>query len=453
MLRRLAPLLALFACNNPDHGPDSGLASTTSPLLTDPSTPTDGDTGPISGGCGPCGSIASGDLAPAGDARVDGLFLAVDQMRAAVRTTGDEFGADIRALGDVYGVEIGSVDASAVADLASAIKADFAANTEGAAVLVTPASCSSNLTVAAAAMSACEADAGCDVQPPGDELAVRCDGQCTGACEGSCQGELSCAVAAPGVQCEGDCAGACATDSASACPGECFGQCDGSCLAVDTNGDCAGACDGMCVGTCVTPEPRACDGSCNGTCRVEQGSAQCFGDVACRGECNAACTGTCAGQVVPPSSSSDCEATPDCAAQATAQADASLHCTLPLLTLHVALSINVDQGARAGFLARRAALTHHGVRILHGSARLRALLLGDVAGETLWPVSPLTHLNDTLTGVIDLGLGDDLEIPAGRVPCVIPALQDSLGLLAALSVDASATMQAQSAFLALLTDL
>src|SRR5262245_2323367 len=56
--------------------------------------------------CGPCGDIANGDVGISGNARIDGVFKALGNMRNATLTIQADFDADIRALAEVWGVEI-----------------------------------------------------------------------------------------------------------------------------------------------------------------------------------------------------------------------------------------------------------------------------------------------------------------------------------------------------------
>src|SRR6188508_2600489 len=65
----------------------------------------DGDDGILPGGddiCGPCGTIATGDIGISGDARLDGFFKALGTMQNATVTIQTDFDANIRALAGLY---------------------------------------------------------------------------------------------------------------------------------------------------------------------------------------------------------------------------------------------------------------------------------------------------------------------------------------------------------------
>lgn len=457
MLRRLAPILVLLtACGPEDPSVDEAGTTadtdTADPTASEPTTTdTEGtDTDFFPGLCGPCHTLAEGDVSPSSRPQLDGILVAVDQLRDAIVTVRGEFRADLRALTDIYGLAPADPSPALVADLIAAIEADLAANLDEVRVHHVAARCSGNIDVAAAAQRACEAGSGCDVAVPAARPAVLCEGRCEGDCDAACSGDLSCVQPVAGAPCEGLCAGVC-TLAGGDCTGLCFGDCAGTCLVTDSQGKCSGPCDGPCVGNCEPGEPTPCAGTCTGACLVEQGSAQCLGDGPCRGACNGECAGECAGHLTPPSSAADCAASADCNTQASLQGAASLRCTPPILDLHFLFRPGVNAEAQAQFIERQRVLKRRSLRILQGAARLRALLDGSVDGEFLWAAPPAAELTAVLQGIIGIGVDDALGIPEGRLPCVIPALQEAVGEVGEASVIAAATLEAQTMFVAFIT--
>lgn len=463
MLRpTLAALALLLACGpgDPPIDDDTGATdgNTTDDIPTG-SVPTgdasDTDEPSTDGAelCGACESLATGDLSPSGDTRIDGMIVAAGQLRDAVLTIRGGFGADVRALGDLYGVAVDDAMPTDVAALIAAIQADFAANLAGGVqVRFIPPTCHASVEVAALAQRACEAHGGCDVVDPiPDELPAACEGLCDGACTGSCSGEFSCRVVAPGVACDGLCDGTCELAGGD-CDGTCRGQCAGNCERLDGMGQCAGRCDGACDGLCELARPAACPGPCAGTCLTEQGSPQCSSEATCHGLCDSECVGRCAGRVTPPSLSADCESSPDCNTQAQLHGDASLRCEPPILAFEYTFALGVDGSARAAFLARTALLERHGRRVIQDAARLTALIDGSVDGQVLWSPSPLGFTVAVLQGLIDVGVSGDLVLPAGRLPCVLPALQEAVQELAQIGATIGGTLEAQAQLVAFLTD-
>ncbi|MEZ4430605.1 MAG: hypothetical protein R3A51_23260, partial [Nannocystaceae bacterium] len=59
--------------------------------------------------CGPCGSIVTGQLSIANDARFDGFFTAVALARDAVNDIHADFEAEVLALAAIYGLPAGEV--------------------------------------------------------------------------------------------------------------------------------------------------------------------------------------------------------------------------------------------------------------------------------------------------------------------------------------------------------
>jgi hypothetical protein len=404
--------------------------------------------------CGPCGSIETGQLSISGNAQLDGFFSAVytiDQSTAKIR---GDFEGNIVALADVYGVVGAEAGYSAqlLADLKAAITADITGNVDGGiSIRYQGPECKASVDVAIEAQASCEVQADCEVEVDPGQVSVQCEGTCSGECSGECSGDLSCAVTTPTVNCEGSCEGSCEIMGQAGCEGTCRGQCMGECSASDANGDCAGTCDGMCQGTCEISGSATCEGTCHGTCKVEQGSAQCTAEASCSGSCSADCSGECAGEFEPPSASANCEASADCKAQASAQATASVECTPPTLELDFAFNGDVSAEDRAAFVARIGELKTRGVAILQGTANLEVLINGTVDGEVVFEVSPLAQLTTSIQGLISAGFEGDIEIPTGRLLCVLPAFEDSLTALTDVATGFSGTVMAQADFAAFIT--
>lgn len=404
------------------------------------------------GVCGPCGTIATGQLSIAGNAQLDGFFAAVASLQNATVSVNGDFEANIVALADVYGLGKVEFSAALVDDLIAAIKADFAANLEGGIqVVYKPPACSANVDVSVSAQAKCEVEAKCDVMVDPGEVSVKCEGGCSGGCSGECSGEFSCEVQAPSIECTGKCEGSCTVEAGASCDGQCTGECDGTCSARDGEGNCAGKCDGMCKGTCQLSAAAECGGTCNGKCLVEQGSAQCTGEVSCRGSCNAECSGSCSGKATPPSASANCDASADCNAQASAQASASLECTPPSIDISYGFKADLDANLKAGFLARIGELKVRGVAIVQGFAKLGALVTGEVNGEVVFNPSPLVEITGSIQGIVDAGISGDLNIAAGRLPCVIPALQEAISVLGKIGGEVGGTLSGQAKFATFIT--
>ena len=401
--------------------------------------------------CGPCGSIATGQLSIAGNAQLDGFFNAVYSFNGATGKIKSDFDADIRVLAEVWGYgEAGAeIDAAFVDGLVAKIKTDIAASVDGGlTVNYVPASCQANVNVAVQAQASCEASAECDVEVDAGEISVACEGTCSGSCSGSCSGEASCAVKTPTLNCEGTCEGACEIDGSATCEGTCRGTCTGECSLINADGDCAGECAGDCEGTCELTAKAQCNGTCHGTCYVDQGSAQCTAEAECAGSCDAECGGSCEGSFTPPSASADCDATADCEAQASAQASANLECTPPQLDISFTFNADLDGdgAAQAAFTAKMTELRVRGVAILQGMAKLSALITGEVEGEVVFNPAPVAQILGELNAVIDAGVSGDLDIPAGRLPCVVPALKEAANIMGGAAGEFTSTIEGQVQF-------
>ncbi|HTV17653.1 MAG TPA: hypothetical protein VMG12_03255 [Polyangiaceae bacterium] len=417
----------------------------------------DGDDGGLPGlgddVCGPCGTIATGDVGISGDARLDGFFEALGNMNSATLTIQGDFEANIRALAAVYDVEItGAIDAEVVGQVNAAIQADIEANVSGSlSVDYQPARCQANVSVAVDAQAKCEAKAGCEVEVNPGQASVTCEGTCSGSCEGTCSGNFACEVQSGGVACEGQCEGACTLETAAACSGTCRGTCNGTCSAEDGNGNCQGKCDGTCQGTCELSVAAECSGSCTGKCLVTPPSGGCEGSASCRGSCEGSCTGGCEGNFTPPSASAMCDASVDCQASARAEANASLECTPPQLKIDYAFAAGVEANAQAEFTARLAELKVRGVAIVQGAAKYQALLTGEVNGEVVFEPSPAAALATSLRGFASASAFAKFDIPAAKITCVVDAVAEAGPILTRLTTGTTTNLQAQAEFVTAFT--
>jgi len=404
--------------------------------------------------CGPCGSIATGQLSISANAQLDGFFNAVATFQGATAKVKGDFDAEILAIADAFGMATAGVTVNAefIGQLKGEIQAEFNANLDGGiSIKYTPPACSANVSVAVEAQASCEASAECDVMVDPGEVSVQCEGSCSGGCSGECSGALSCAVEAPSIQCEGMCEGTCTVEAGAACEGTCNGECQGECSAMDGEGECRGTCEGMCMGACELNAAASCEGSCGGTCLVDQGSASCTAEASCRGSCDAECSGSCEGSFKPPSASADCSASAECEAQASAQAEASLECTPPSIDLTYGFAAGLDAEAKASFLVKIDALKVHGAAALQAGARLTALIDGKVNGEVVFSPSPFANLTAEIKALVDVGISGELDIPAGRLPCVIPAFTEAGMALAEAGGSVTGTVAAQAEFVTIFT--
>ena len=443
---------SVVGCGPKNEGADGG-TDTEATADTGDTTPTGDDTTPTGPGeadCGACFTLLEGDVSPSGDVRVDGVIVAVDRLRTTILGVQADYAADMRALADIYGLPAGDPTPTSAAQLVTAILEDRSTHAQLFQVVYRPANCYSDVEVAAQALAQCEIDGGCDVPPADGRPAVQCEGTCIGACAGICEGALSCVVAAAAISCKGLCDGTCAFEGGLACDGTCHGECQGECALQDGNGMCAGPCAGECVGTCDAPTPAACPGACSGDCRVEPGSAQCLGDATCAGQCSFGCEGECVGRATPLSRAMGCPATKGCEPQAAAQGSASVWCTPPVLDLQYVLNGVSSPDEQGGFVARTAELHRRSLAILHGSARLQALLSGTSEGKLVFDPPPLATVTAAIQQV--QGLVDGLGIPVGRLQCVAPALQAAVSVLADAALSAQVTLEAQATFAASLSN-
>jgi hypothetical protein len=408
----------------------------------------------LSAPCGPCGTIAKGDFSISGDAQLDGFFQAVGNFQNATASITGDFQTNIVALANVYGV--GNADGSFSADLVdkviTAVKGDISANLQGGiTVNYKPPQCSADVNVAVQAQAQCEAHADCQAQVNPGQVSVQCEGTCSGSCSGKCSGSASCVVTAPTLNCEGNCEGTCELSAAAQCNGTCHGTCNGTCSAKDANGQCQGSCSGTCQGSCEFSGQAKCQGTCHGKCYVDQGSAQCTGNVECNGSCDAKCSGGCQGKVTPPSASASCDASAKCNAQASAQASASLQCTPPSLDLSYGFKAGVSAQAQADFTARIAEFKARGAAIVQGASRLSALVTGKINGQVVFSPAPLDQIKGSLQGFASADAVANLDIPVGRLPCVVPAFTEAITDITNAATSVGDTIAAQGKFVAYIT--
>jgi hypothetical protein len=399
--------------------------------------------------CGPCGDVTLGDSTISGDARIDGFFKAIGTLGSAAASVRADFEVRVRKLAEIFDVDIEGMSLpDAVSEVGAAIEAEIYAHVDGdLRVAYAPPECSANLSVAVEAQAACEAKAGCEID--GDcgsgELSCQCDGQCSGGCSGACEG--TCSMEVHGA-CEGSCKGACDLSvNPGICEGTCEGTCSGACSLQDSEGNCKGQCDGECSGSCKPLSGgMECQGDCHGECAVE-GTAECEGT--CEGSCDAECTGGCQGTATPPSCSAfgSCVASADCQASASAQGSASLECSPPSLDIDFDYNASVDASARTEFLAKMEAFEAQMVAIAQGTARLRALVDPNYAAD-LGIESPVVVIAGQIEGLINADF-EDFDVAVGLIPCILPALQDSIDIIIGLATDSVVVLEGQLSLLSI----
>lgn len=163
-----------------------------------------------------------------------------------------------------------------------------------------------------------EAEAECELVPPGADCDVRCtplsvqatcSAELYASCSGTCNGTAT--VECTG-SCEADCQADCEVDPgayecSAQCQAGCDADCSGSCAAGDAGAECRASCQATCSGHC--------DASCEGTPPSAECEAKC--QASCEGSCTAEANFTC--QI-------DCQA--DLYAQCTidAQGSCTAHC-------------------------------------------------------------------------------------------------------------------------------
>lgn len=393
--------------------------------------------------CGPCGTIATGQLSISGDARLDGFFSAVADLQGASAKVRGNFEAELRALGEIYGMGDAQINAQFVTDLIAEIRADINANVQGGFRLkYVPPRCSANVEVSASAQAQCEVNAGCEVDVDPGMASVSCEGQCQGSCEGGCEGNVSCTPPGGSVMCDVGCEGTCELSAAAACEGTCRGECDGECSLTNAEGECEGQCNGMCQGTCELSGMAQCEGTCHGTCHASVTPPECEGSISCSGQCMGSCSGGCAGEFEPPSASAECDASADCSAQAEAKAEANIECRPPSLEFGFELAAGLDASARADFLAKLDLIRIHLAGALQAAAQAQALFSGEIEGELVFNPSPVASLVAELQGFASAEAIAEFDIPAGRLPCVVPAFQEAISGMDDVRGDLQFTAQA-----------
>jgi hypothetical protein len=397
--------------------------------------------------CGPCGSIATGQLSISSNAQLDGFFTAVADLQGASATLRGNFEGELRALGAIYGMADAEIDGQFVTDLVAAIRADINGSISGSFRLdYQPPRCSANVSVAVEAQASCEANADCEVMADPGNVAVECSGTCTGSCSGGCSGSISCTPPSGSVNCDVGCEGECALSGMATCEGTCNGDCmGGTCSLVNADGQCQGECTGMCSGSCELTAMATCNGTCHGTCHASVTPPECEAQpITCNAECTGMCEGGCAGDFTPPSASADCEASAECEAQASAQAEASLECTPPSLSFGFELDASLSAEARAQFLARLDAVRVHLAGALQAAAQAEALFNGRIEGEVVFEPSPVIRLTESLEGFVSGGIDGfaELDIPPGRIDCVIPAFREAVSALVDIGADLEFTASA-----------
>jgi len=446
--------------------------------------------------CGPCGKVSTGDGTISGDAKLDGFFKAVGTLGNATASVQGDFRANLEGLGVLFGACVDKkaegdtdTDTQLCADLSigdlelavkGAITAEIDASVDGGLTIEYQApACSANVSVAVDAQAQCEAKAGCEGECDPGSVEVKCEGSCSGGCTGGCSGKMecsasvdasgkcggtcsgSCEVEGPALTCEGKCTGGCSVDSTAECSGTCKGQCSGECSATATDGSCAGQCTGTCTGKCevnvdakcdgecngkcvATPPKGQCEGSCKGECKVEvKAEADCQGEVKCDGSCSGSCSGGCEGKATPPSCHASCDASVDCNAQASAQASASLECTPPSLAISYKLNAALEGNAqaKAEFMAKMEGFRVRMIAIVQGMFKLRALVDPAYATE-IGIESPVATLTAQIKGFVTADFSS-YDVPAGLIPCLVPAFTEAGTILGSVATDTMATVKLQ----------
>jgi hypothetical protein len=397
--------------------------------------------------CGPCGSIATGQLSISGNTQLDGFFTAVADLQGASASIRAQFEADVRALAEIYGMAEGEINADFVAELIGEIRADINEHASGGFRLqyVGPR-CSADVNIAVEAQASCEANAECDVEVDPGMASVVCEGKCEGSCSAMCEGNVSCTPPGGAIGCDVGCEGTCELDAAAACEGTCRGSCDGECSLENAEGECEGQCDGMCTGSCEASAMAECNGTCHGTCHASVTPPSCEGSITCEGTCMGECSGGCAGDFEPPSASADCEASAECNAQASAQAEANVTCTPPSIEFGFEFDAGLDASARAEFTGRLQVLRVRLAAIMQGVARVQALFNGEVNGEVVFDPSPFASLTAEVGVLVEAGISGEIEIPPGRINCVIPAFEEAADALVSVGADLRFTAEASAMF-------
>jgi hypothetical protein len=64
--------------------------------------------------------------------------------------------------------------------------------------------------------------------------------------------------------------------------------------------------------------------------------------------------------------------------------------------------------------------------------------------------SPFARLQGQIQGLASAGVSGDIDVPPGRIACVIPAFEEAGRALVSIGVEGSATVRAQAEFSAFL---
>jgi hypothetical protein len=123
-------------------------------------------------------------------------------------------------------------------------------------------------------------------------------------------------------------------------------------------------------------------------------------------------------------------------------------CTPP--AIEVGFEFTGDASAQASFAAKLGALKANGAIMIESFTKYQALIDGRVNGEVAFETPPLEAVTASLQTVISAGVEGDLiaDLPVGRLPCVIPAMTESVTMLGDIASEATATLEAQAKFVA-----
>jgi hypothetical protein len=402
--------------------------------------------------CGPCGTLATGDVGISGNAKLDGFFSAVAKISDATASINGDFNANIDALSQVYGVA--NFDASAdigvkVDALITTIKTEFSADLQGGVTLdYTPAECHASVNVAVQAQAQCEVKGGCMAQVTPGEVDVQCQGECTGSCDGTCTGAVPTCDVSASAKCDGNCQGTCTFAAAASCDGTCHGTCSGTCSSMDANNNCNGNCQGTCDGSCDLNASAKCNGTCSGKCEVAAGAKCSDGEAPhCSATCNGSCNANCTGTITPPMANGSCDASANCQAQASAQANASLECTPPSIDLTFDFNDSLSASAQADFMTHITELKVRGAAILQGFTKYTILLKGktDAMGNVI-ANAPVVDLAASVQGLVSNAGSIAAEVPVFRLNCAIAGFSEAGNDLAAVVSDGATNLTVQGKF-------
>jgi hypothetical protein len=123
-------------------------------------------------------------------------------------------------------------------------------------------------------------------------------------------------------------------------------------------------------------------------------------------------------------------------------------CTPP--AIEIGFEFTGSANASGSFAAKLGALKANGAIMVESFTKYNALINGEVNGVVVFKPSPITAVSVSLSGLVEAGADGSLiaDLPAGRLPCAIPALQESVSLLGDITSNATATIEAQAKFVA-----